>query len=341
MSSTGAKQWGWGSNKSGSDAANSVAELSSGDLLVAGWRTVGSVGKRSITKISSSGTELYTATDFGDSSSSNGAYEMIVVDSTDVYLAGLNKKATLDEMAFKSYGNVPGGTAIVQKMPFGSSAPTSSDVTWSREFSGYFTAKIVVPIRADKVAVQLFGEEEGKMAAVVMLNSNDGNIVWGPTVYGDEHGEGTDMTASVDGTFLVMVGHGDGGTGVGISGRVTKISVSDGAALWDNSYSVGGNAKLIFNECWGVVAQADGSGFGVACGAGIEYDTCGHVTGQDKTDCNAGIGDTRAGAKLRAKDNWQSFVFKIDGDGVSTSTTWPLNPPVPQRSGSSRERGGK
>lgn len=160
LSSTGAKQWGWGSNKSGSDAANSVAELSSGDLLVAGWRTVGSVGKRSITKISSSGTEFYTATDFGDSSSSNGAYEMIVVDSADVYLAGLNKKATLDEMAFKSYGNVPGGTAIVQKMPtsaFGSSAPTSSDVTWSREFSGYFTAKTVVPIGADKVAVQLFG----------------------------------------------------------------------------------------------------------------------------------------------------------------------------------------
>ncbi|GMI04664.1 hypothetical protein TrVE_jg1415 [Triparma verrucosa] len=320
LSSTGAKVWGWGSNSANGDAANSVAELSSGDLLVAGWRTVGGIGKRSVTKLSSSGSELYTATDFGDSSASHGAYEMIVLDSSNnIYVTGLNKKSDLEEMAFKSYGNVPSGTAIIEKLPasaFGASAPTSSSVTWSREFSGYSTAKTAVPFGSDKVAVQLYGEDGGKSAAVVVLNANDGSIVWGPTNYGNDHGEGTDMTVSTDGSALIMVGHGTGSGEVGLSGRVSKISTSDGTRSWSKSFNVGGNANIIYNECWGVAALEDGTGFGVSCGAGIEGDKCDQLSGQDKSDCNAGIGDRRAGAKPRGKDDWQSFVFKIDGEGT-------------------------
>jgi len=58
------------------------------------------------------GSEAYTTTNFGDSSGSHGAFEMAELSSNgaSIVLSGLCKKTNLDEMAFKSYGNVPGGT---------------------------------------------------------------------------------------------------------------------------------------------------------------------------------------------------------------------------------------
>jgi len=82
-------------------------------LFVVGYRVVDGVAKRCLTKLSeSTGVEGWTTTDFGDTN--NGAWEMITK-GTDgyVYMAGVTGKANLEEMNFKSYGNVPDGTAVV------------------------------------------------------------------------------------------------------------------------------------------------------------------------------------------------------------------------------------
>lgn len=193
------------------------------------------------------------------------------------------------------------------------------------------------------------------MAAVVMLNSNDGSIIWGPTVYGDEHGEGTDMTASVDGTFLVMVGHGDGGTGVGISGRVTKISVSD--ALRYGMIAIRSEGMPSSFSTSAGESSPRRTGRASEWLAGQESSTTRAATLRGKTRPTAmqesetrGPGPSRGRRTTGRASCSRSMVMGCCcGRGwtvtsamrASTSITWPLNPPVPQRSGSSRERGGK
>merc|ERR1712151_838035 len=99
-------------------------------------------------------------------------------------------------MSFKSYGNVPNGEAIVQKLPISalSAAPTSSSFTWSKTFSPLITAK-AARVAGSNVAVLMWGEEVYQ-ATLVMLKASDGSTVWGPTKFGSQHGEGTDIAVS-------------------------------------------------------------------------------------------------------------------------------------------------
>mmetsp|Transcript_3708 Transcript_3708/g.7029 ORF Transcript_3708/g.7029 Transcript_3708/m.7029 type:complete len:525 (-) Transcript_3708:75-1649(-) len=314
-SSTGAKSWSWTSAHDGNDAANAATVLpASGEVLVAGWREVSGVGCRSVTKLSATGTEAYTAVAFGDSSGAHGAFEMVKAFGDDVFLSGLKDKNDLEEMSFKSYGNVPSGTAVVTRFAssaFGSSAPAAGDAVWTKDFSGYASAKTVEEVGTDKLAVLLYAEESEKHAAIVVLNRADGSTVWGPTDYGNVHGEGTDL--AVVGNDIFIIGH--GGSGGELSGRATKVASADGQVSWTKSFSVGGNTQLIYNECWGVSANSDGSGLIASCGAGIE--TCDGTTGQTRTDCLAGNGDPRTGAYNRGAGNWYSYVVKI---GTSDGT---------------------
>ena len=50
LSAAGKVEWAWKSGVSGNDAANAVQQVDD-SLLVVGWRTVGGVGKRCITKL--------------------------------------------------------------------------------------------------------------------------------------------------------------------------------------------------------------------------------------------------------------------------------------------------
>ena len=143
----------------------------------------------------------------------------------------------------------------------------------------------------NKLAVLLYAEDTEKHAAIVVLNRSDGSTVWGPTNYGSFHGEGTDI--EVVGTSIFIIGH--GGSNGALSGRATKVDASDGTRQWTKSFSVGGNAQLIYNECWGVTASGDGTGIVASCGAGIE--TCDNTSGQTRIDCLAGNGDPRSGER--------------------------------------------
>jgi len=229
---------------------------------------------------------------------------MISVNSDSLLLSGVHKKPDLNEMWFKSYGNVYNGKAFVSSIPI--SQLGSGDVTWTKEFGAYNTAKSAQVLPSGKIAVLLYGEDEALQASTALLDAN-GNAEW--TTKHLQHGEATDL-AVVDNEWIIITGHGGDGYK---AGKLTKVKVSNGSSAWTKEFTVGGNPNLIYEECWGVIALPDG--FIASCGAGIEGGRCSEVSGQEKIDCNAGRGDLRDGAYLRKQNNWQSFVLKTDLNG--------------------------
>eukprot|EP01047_Picozoa_sp_COSAG01_P016550 COSAG01_NODE_852_length_13108_cov_7.167423_6_plen_577_part_00 len=327
LDSTGAVVWAWKSGVAGNDAANAVAELPGGtELLVAGWRLDGAVGKRCISKLTAAtGVEVWSFTDFGDTTASHGAFEFVSILGNDAVLVGLKSKPDLSEMSFKSYGNVPSGLAVVQKIPVSSltaaTPPSATAISWEKTFTGYLTAKAarLVPASAGaRYAVLLYGGDASPAvsASVVLIKASDGTTVWGPTNYGVEHGEGTDLQVSYDNSSIVIVGQ--GGPLVGslktYSGRLTSLSAATGARAWTQSFDTGGEPTIIYHECWGATAFADG-GYGIACGVGIEGTTCATLSGTAQSNCNQGIGDSRAGAIPRKAGNWASLVIRTNSSG--------------------------
>ena len=328
LDAQGALKWGWRSGLAGSDAANAVAQVSSTEVVVVGWRTAqGSTtyGQRTMWKLRiSDGTQVWSASSLGDTSTT-GAYEMIDVTGDAAYVAGFYGKNDLTEMSFKSYGNVADGIAIVQRFPLSAlvsaTAPSATDATWSQSWSGtgFVTAKAARPIgdAAGRLAVLLYGEAtDAKSASVAVLSAATGaafSSVWAqPKEYGGGHGEATDMQVCVSQTAVILSGHrGYEGT---LNGTLSRISLSDGSRTWTQQYSVGGNPNLISNECWGL-ARVGTTGCAMSCGAGIEHCNAGLST-SDLADCQAGIGDKRPGALPRPVANWQSYVPRVDRSGV-------------------------
>ena len=247
LSKTGDCIWGWTSNQTGlQDAANAAVQLpNGGDILTVGFREVGGVYMRSITKMDvNTGAEIWTATAFGDAIGSYGAFENaeISADGTSLVLAGLRAKPD-KEYFFKSYGNAPAGRAIVMKIPVaaltGATPPTSADVTWSYTDISipdptssaavfYFnTCKAARVMPNGDVAAIFYSEANGipnSKNSIVMLNS-EGTVKWGPVLLG-QYGEGTDVVPTRDGTALFVSGLGDPIT----AGRLTKVSTSPGHA---------------------------------------------------------------------------------------------------------------
>ena len=328
----GGTSWAWKSNLVGlSDAANAVANLgvNATEVAVVGYRsTNSSVGRRYITKLDvATGTEVWTTTDFGDDAAKTSFFEMIEVSGDDVYLAGGINKNNIDEMSFKSYGNVADGQATVQHMPLaalqGASKPTKDDVTWTYTNAAYLTAKAARPVNNGNLAVLLYGELENKHSSVVMLKQTNADVVWGPINY-DAQGEGTDLQVSLDMGSFIIAGQGlpEAGELGSLYGQLTKVNATDGTRTWTQSYGSCGpvgkgkgcNKRLIFNECWGGLVLPDG-GYAMACGTGIEKCDPNWNNTADKTDCAAKIGDRRPGAYKRGASVWQSMIVRTDTNG--------------------------
>lgn len=319
FSSDGQLLWVWSSAATGEDAAsNAVLQITAegrDDLVVAGYRVVGGKAQRSLTKLSvSTGSEIWTTS--WPSGAEHGAFEMIslTADKHAVLLAGLTDAPSRSEFNFKSYGNVVSGTALVQKLPvralLAAVAPGESAVTWTFKSSSFLTSKAARSLPDGSVVALLYGEEPGQMASLVKL-SQAGSIDWGPNDFGAQHGEGTDVAVASDGSGFAIVGHGDGGVPGALSGRLTKVSRA-GVWAWTQSYSAGGNPKLIKNECWGLQALNDG-GFVLGCGTGIE--DCSGISGAIRAKCKSGLGDERPGAMPRKESIWQSLIVRTDRSG--------------------------
>ena len=193
------------------------------------------VCKRSITKLNqATGAEIWTTTDFGDSSAtSNGAFEMIDVHATHgAILAGVKEKPDCQEMSFKSYGNVGTGKAHVLTMTIAtlesSTAPALAGVATTKTFAAYNTAKTAHFVSATSAAVLMFADNAAKKASFAVFNPVDGAEAFTPTDHSTHIGEGTDMQL-VGTTHAVIVGQGTpNGMTVGYSGKLTKLQLSDG-----------------------------------------------------------------------------------------------------------------
>jgi len=148
-----------------------------------------------------------------------------------------------------------------------------------------------------------------------MLKGSDGSIVWGPTDFGSAHGEGTDIAVSSDNSIIAISGQGGTSSPKVISARMTLVKASDGSRVSTTSYTAGATPSIVFHECWGIVAFSGNGGYAMACGTGIEGGTCAKLSGTDKTNCQAGKGDLRAGAYPRKENVWQSYVIRTDSTG--------------------------
>ena len=303
LSASGSLVWVWGSAAAGAnDAANAVLQLpGGGDLVVAGYRAVGGVNQRSLTRLAlSSGVEVWTATWPSASQQMHGAWEMaqLTTDGTAVLLAGLHDSDDKDEFNFKSYGNVVAGTAIVQKLPtsalLGSSPPAASAAAWTYTSSEYFTSKAARPLSDGSMVVLLYSEVQA--ATLVKLDSA-GSVLWGPTDFGALHGEGTDIAISTDGQSILIAGQGDGGISGTLSGRLTQVSLS-GAHLWSKSYT-----STPYDGTAGASTEADQErvlGNASACGQvrrWMRHRNRGRngLSGQLAADCAAGTADAGGG----------------------------------------------
>jgi len=284
-------EWTW--SMSVDSGANSVLELPGANgLLVSGYQKVQGTYRASLTRLSlATGVEVWTATFAGGSNALHSAWEAmdLTMDGASILLGGLRGKPDEVEFNFKSYGNAEGGEAIAVALPLasctGSSPPTESDASWYGTFSGYHTAKAVRPLPGGDVAVLLWqGYEPSKGAALARLTAS-GAVVWGPTNYGEAHGEGTEMMPNADGSALLFVGHGYGQTccctigctsgcsSAKLYGRLSRVNAASGEYEWTRSF----DAEWIKNECFGVQVLDDGSAV-LSCGTGVE--DCRGMTGK-------------------------------------------------------------
>ena len=299
---TGERIWQWTARLKDDDALNAVVQLppeseaNQGDLLVVGFKIENGVAKRMIVRLDLDTLRVkWVATDFGDSPRSHGAWEMITLneDKNSILLSGVMSRRTTDEMWFKSYGNVADGQPVVMEIPISAldSAPTAASATWTQvwpEYENLISAKSIRPVTNNKVAILLWGEEDN--SATLQLFDEQRQSIWGPTLFGRIHGEGTDIAVSSD--AIAISGHGCTTCNGELQGKLTKVRLDDGELQWSKAYemcdhTIYPTCVFIFNECWGVQALAD-DGFVLACGTGIEG--CEDMTGSLRSSCRRGDG---------------------------------------------------
>jgi len=345
LTATGDMAWAWKSGVSGMDGILSVAQLPNGEVLIVGYRAINGINTRSITKLNAdTGAEVWTMTDFGDKTT-HGAWEMINIDATHgAVLAGFKEKPDTSEFTFKSGGNTAGGKAVISTMSIASlsasTAPTISDVATTKTYADYHTAHTAHFVSATQVAALLWADQgccdsgaasccpKAKMATFAVFNPTSNTDVFTPVEHSVNIGEGTDMKL-VGATHAVITGQKtDSENGSGYSGRLTKVSITDGQLVWSKEYSSCGfgsttapkdaaplegqcSKDIIYNECWGVAVMADG-GFVLSCGTGIE----GCHAGPLYADCTAGTGDKRPGAYPHFSGVWASLTVKTDSSGT-------------------------
>jgi hypothetical protein len=223
LSSTGSKVWSWSSsNIDAPDTSIGCTQLpDGGDILVVGYRSVGDVVKRSLTKLSlTTGSQIWLSTDFGDTAGSHGGWETIsaTADGSAVLLSGWQGKPDTTEIGYRSGGNTFGGQAVVMQIPISalSSAPTSTNATWTKVFPTHHTAHAARGLASGEVGVLLWTDVDPDVpqgtasgsAALTKLSAS-GSTVWGTINYGGAQTlEGTDLKISKDGSKLVVSGHG-------------------------------------------------------------------------------------------------------------------------------------
>jgi hypothetical protein len=270
MDAGGLPVWGWRSNFPKKDAANGIAVLPSGDVLVAGYRQVKGIGVRSITKLNShDGREIWTMNNFGDGIGKyagtfdqeskkyyglHGAIELITIEGDYVVVSGYTRGGgplnDPGELHFKSYGN-SGGKSWICKLAVADLekkvAFTTKDIIWGRDMDDYDNAKAgyIVP-QNGHIAVLLWSEAKSESGT---HNKNDGKTcglrmldVNGHTLWTENYGyasklEGTDLAISKDGKMIGITGHGAFlSLGKYYSGKILTVDISSSSPHKDPTH---------------------------------------------------------------------------------------------------------
>ena len=241
-----------------------------------------------------------------------GALESIhLLENGDAIVGGFINGARGSAEGFKSYGNPTSGDATLMYFTadqLAASEPPSAPL-WSQSYSTLVSVKSVRPLAEGGFVLVASSDDE---EAQIMRVDADGEVVWSRSIA--QHGEVTDVAVLVEGGASVgFVVSGHRGAGGGIDGSVSRIDL-DGEMVWSRPYGDfpggvqefagldGGNPQLIFDECWGIQATADG-GAVVACGTGIE--------GCDELEDD----DLYEECRSDPRQIWRGLVLKIDGEG--------------------------
>eukprot|EP00931_Biecheleriopsis_adriatica_P003819 TRINITY_DN105580_c0_g1_i1.p1 TRINITY_DN105580_c0_g1~~TRINITY_DN105580_c0_g1_i1.p1 ORF type:complete len:632 (+),score=104.43 TRINITY_DN105580_c0_g1_i1:123-1898(+) len=333
----------WKSKWTGDDVAVAAA-IFEGDLLVAGFSrpSTAAASKRTLIKIKLSdlkvgGTPLWTAT-IGDASSiTHSSYEGIAVSSTGVWLGGCKDNANGNEFTFKSSGNIPEGTAFASFISSAklkqATAPTAEDFIWSDpSWTSVKALDLTVENSKQYVIAGLHKDHQGHPLGALVKLEDKGTLstkVWGPTVY-DSQTEVTDVAVAPDGSGYIVTGHGSvahlksATAPAEYYGRFTRVDTT-GKKLWTVNISVG-KPSIIYTECfavqpigWSDTSTQDAGWIG-ACGTGIEGESlCNTLSGTDKANCLAGIGDyTTPGAPARKPGVWMANIPTIPDSKTET-----------------------
>merc|ERR1719453_2472624 len=158
-------------------------------------------------------------------------------------LAGMQNGPNAPRPAFffKSVGNVGGGYAIVQALPVSelmkSTPPAASKVAHTYKSTTAKTAKKAASLPDGSCIVIFLDHVGADGASVIMRLSSTLTPVWGPKRFGNgltAHGENTDVAISADKQSFVISGHGAYRfeTPIGLEGRLSKFSITDGTRLW-------------------------------------------------------------------------------------------------------------
>ena len=310
-----AQSWDWSltfGSRGARDGANQVASLPDA-VLMAGFRTTGGDMDRYLTKLDlATGGLIWELT---LPSRNSSAFEAIEVTADGGLIAvGVADAPNRSIEGFKSYGNPTGGEAFVMYFSpdqlAGDEAPAGP--VWERSYAPAVSMKGVREVPEEGGYV-LAATDEDERAMFIRIDEA-GEVLHSRVLAA--HGEATDIAVlQLDGspTGAVISGHRGGDAG-GIDGAVTHISL-DGEVTWTRTYGDlpggigpfagldGGNPVLIFDECWGIRATADG-GAVLACGTGIE-------------GCGMYAPGTALSDECRADPRriWRGLVIGLDGDG--------------------------
>ncbi|MBT3635580.1 MAG: hypothetical protein HN531_01460 [Opitutae bacterium] len=254
----------------------------------------------------------------------SSAYE--VVSSTPdggLITGGLFDSAKDGLEGFKSYGNPISGKAFVA---YYSSSQVSSSVapsspSWRKDFNASLTVKGVRPIGSTGDFILLTSLVESPHIPSLKRLDSQGNLLWEKTY--PTRSEPTDVCVlASDGTLTGFAFCGHGGKSSGILDSYLTVVDLNGTVRWTREFGdpaggVGkfagissGNAKLIYDESWGIQSTADG-GMLVATGTGIEG--CEPWQGSDSNQTRIAILQE---CVVDPRTDWRGMITKFDANGT-------------------------
>ena len=307
------------------DGVNNLASV--GDsVFAAGFKSVADESQDAIlVKYSSlDGAMIWESLLAETSSGLSAAYEVVSPTPDGGLITGGLFDSPKDGLeGFKSYGNPSAGKAFVAyyspDQVSSSVAPVSP--TWRKDFNASLTVKGIRPIANLEGYILLTSQNQSSNAPILTRLDAQGNVLW-EQVYPTRAEPADVCVLSCNGalTGFAFCGHGKKSSGE-LDSYLTVVDLN-GSVRWTREFGdpaggVGkfaglssGNAKLIYDESWGIVPTQDG-GMLIASGTGIEG--CDPWQGSDSNQSRISILNE---CLSDPRTDWRGMITKYDANGT-------------------------